>query len=65
MLYKIMHVMIPQIQICDSALLIVSENVVPKQSPEIKREKKPEHFPSVLTLDVFIFQAEVIAKDMQ
>lgn len=57
--------MIPQIQICDSALLIVSENVVPKQSPEIKREKKSEHFPSVLTLDVFIFQAEVIAKDMQ
>lgn len=28
-----------EIQTCDSALLIVSENVVPKQSPEIKREK--------------------------
>lgn len=44
MLYKIMHVMIAQIQICDSALLIVSENVVPKQSPEIKREKNQDIF---------------------
>lgn len=49
-----MHVMIPQIQICDAALLIVSENVVPKQSPEIKREQIQDIF-LLYSLWTFLF----------
>jgi len=57
-----MHVMIPHISVPDSALLIVSEKPVQKQSPTIDRGKNQDISLLYLLRGILFFRQKLLLK---